>query len=202
MKPLQSLSVLALVLTSGTTSCMMPGQMALPTEARPTDMGASRRTMAANQPSSSIGEPLLYARDGSVVTQQAPGTLAVSQNTGRHSESGPGTHWTLLEQYQTVTLRNEDLEIELRGLTRELEIADEENIQATQAIEGLKVDKAKLAERIGVLEGHNVELASRLTTAQIRRLQSEKLLLEAKLDWKQVENALNASPPAQTEQTQ
>ncbi|MFT7670797.1 MAG: hypothetical protein ACI8X5_003510 [Planctomycetota bacterium] len=205
MKSLRSLSLLALALASGATSCTMPAQMAMPIDARPTELGTSRQTFSANQPSTMLSEPQLYARDGSVVTQQAPGTLTVSPSTGHSSVSDPGGRWTLLEKYQSTMQRNEDVEVELRGLTRELEIADEEKILAMQAIEELRVGKAKLDERIGMLEGHNVELASRLTTAQIRRLQSEKLLLETKLDWKRVESALGAAPlakPAEAEPTQ
>ncbi|MEO2093690.1 MAG: hypothetical protein ABGY71_06470, partial [bacterium] len=41
----------------------------------------------------------------------------------------------------------------------------------------------------------------RLTTAQVRRLQSEKLLLEAKLDWSRIQATLNKPAQASPEST-
>jgi hypothetical protein len=60
-------------------------------------------------------------------------------------------------------------------------------------VQQLQLQLAAQEQSITGLKDENLELAARLTTAQVRRLQSEKLLLEGKLEWARVQATLNAS---------
>ena len=83
------------------------------------------------------------------------------------------------------------------AMTSELEQGELREQELAVMIEGLRQELGAERTRVAQLEEQNIELASRLTTAQIRRLQAEKLLLEAKLDWKRVEALMQSQAPAQ-----
>ncbi|MCB9914211.1 MAG: hypothetical protein H6828_03550 [Planctomycetes bacterium] len=191
------------------TSCALP-RVKSPGPASESDMSprAPQATPAAAHPwgAQPSGQPQLYARDGTPVSTQPTGTVAVSQDTGQTVSEPEGTRWTLLEQYQRAVNEREELEFEVRALGAALDQAETASATLTQKNDQLQSEITTYEERIAELEKQNLELASRLTTAQVRRLQAEKLLLEAKLDWKRVEVALNqndsgaapgAVPPAQ-----
>ncbi len=198
MKTLTSLPLLGITLYLG--GCSLPSVKALPAGDRPVDVAAQMpATTSSPMAPRSASEPRLYARDGSIVNAQSPGTVAMTPSTGQSAAVDDGSRWTLLEQYQATIQENESLEFELEALTRALEQSEARETGLATEITGLEAKIAGLGQRVEVLEGHNLELASRLTTAQIRRLQSEKLLLEAKLDWKRVEAVINASQPTATD---
>jgi hypothetical protein len=189
MKP----TIPGLLLTLLTGACAMPSMKALP--AHPESTSSTRiapvtTPQNGNWASGSSQEPKLYARDGSLVGAQPAGTVAVTPNVGQ-SSSEDGSRWTLLEQYQSAIEEKEGLEIEVQGLTAALDDAEQNELAMATELEQLRQYAAQCEEKIKTLEAEGVELASRLTTAQIRRLQSEKLLLEAKLDWKRVQAVIN-----------
>jgi hypothetical protein len=150
---------------------------------------AEPRATAPEAPAATPEAPpvRLYARDGSVVGEQAPGSVAVVPEGSRSVAPDSGTRWTLLEQYQEAISKNEDLEFELAAMASALDQGELREQQLAARIDALQQELEAMKSRVVALEDQNIELASRLTTAQIRRLQSEKLLLEAKLDWKRVE---------------
>ena len=87
----------------------------------------------------------------------------------------------ILELYQKAIDERDALELEVRSVQAELE-------RARAAAAKAESEQSGSAGRIGALEeenrrllAENVELAARLATAQIRRLQAEKLLLEARI---------------------
>ena len=70
----------------------------------------------------------------------------------------------------------------MRALTGELSA----EIEARDVrIEGELTTRGEVEAELAQLRATNLDLADRLTQAQIRRLQAEKLLLEAKIRWLQ-----------------
>ena len=129
----------------------------------------------------------LYARDGSVIGTDAAaesiGTDVPTQNPVADRQLGPseGGRMYILELYQKAIDERDALELEVRSVQSELE-------RARTAASRAETESSGGAQRIAALEeenrrllAENVELAARLTTAQIRRLQAEKLLLEARI---------------------
>ena len=173
-------------------ACAMPRLQAV--EAQPDAAAASSEVLPSGQTgwaSQPRREPLLYARDGSVVNSQRAGTVAVAPQTGQDSTGRDGSRWTLLERYNEAVSNQEQLEYEVHALSSELDVADTSMARMSVEIDTLKNLVVELEGQTELLQGENLELANRLTTAQIRRLQSEKLLLEAKLDWKRVQAVIN-----------
>jgi len=124
--------------------------------------------------------PRLYARDGTLVA----GPSDAQQPAGPQSrELGDGSgRMVLLELYQNVIEERDALALEVSALRAELERsrttqkgAETEALAQVSRVEALESERARLAAEV-------LELAGRLTTAQIRRLQAEKLLLEHKLE--------------------
>ncbi len=194
MKTLPTTLLLGSCLGLGLTGCALPAVKALPADPEP--VRVTKPTTGTPMPVEQVltrTEPRLYARDGSVVGEQKAGTVAIAEEAGRSAASQEGSRWTLLEQYQATLDENEGLQMELTALTQALEQSQAREQAIALELEASRSELTQLGARIEKLEGHNVELASRLTTAQIRRLQSEKLLLEAKLDWKRVETVINQS---------
>lgn len=125
------------------------------------------------------GEPVLYARDGSVVDASA----AEAQGAGaaRREVGGESGRMYLLELYQQVIDERDALNREVHALRADLE-AQSGALGHSQArvieLEGKLRELSDQAQRLGA---ENQDMAARLTTAQIRRLQAERLLLEHKL---------------------
>ena len=144
------------------------------------------------------GGSKLYARDGSVVagaeTSQEGATAAP-----RELAPSEGGRMYILELYQKAIDERDALEIEVRSLQSELE-------RAKQGLLGSDRDLTSLQARIAQLESENkrlleenLDLAARLTTAQIRRLQCEKILLETRIAEIKT-NALPSEPAAEKRQ--
>jgi len=188
-------------------ACAMPTMKALPapTETLPVETMPAAGPQNDGWAAEPRPEPKLYARDGSVVGAQPAGTVAVTPNTGQSvaAPGGEGSRWTLLEQYQSAVKAKEELEVEVQGLTAALDQSEARELELTAELEQLRELASRNEAQIETLKAESVELASRLTTAQIRRLQSEKLLLEAKLDWRKVQAVINQpeTPPSVTEPT-
>jgi hypothetical protein len=141
----------------------------------------------------------LYARDGTpVATTVQP--KASNELPARDLAPSEGGRMYILELYQKAIDERDALAAEVRTMQGDLEklravIAQRESESAAQAarIEQLAAERQRAIEE-------NIELAARLTTAQIRRLQAEKLLLETRLS--ELDNAKPAAPatppPAET----
>ena len=191
MKPTILLLGIGLGLTTG--GCALPIVKSVPVDPVLTP-GATQTPAPTRVESPQLqSKPVLYARDGSVVGEQAPGTIAVSEHPGQAVANPDGSRWTLLEPYQDTLTQNEGLQLEVAALNEALERANAREEELKRQLAEVNRELTDKAVRIAKLKDHNVELASRLTTAQIRRLQSEKLLLEAKLDWKRIETVINES---------
>jgi hypothetical protein len=146
------------------------------------------------------GDAKLYARDGSVVDASGQ-DRAREESTAAPRELAPseGGRLYILELYQKAIDQRDSLEKEARALQTELERVKQTLVGSETDAEGLQARVAQLTADNKRLLDENVDLAARLATAQIRRLQVEKILLESRID------AIKAVPlrdpsPAQDEQ--
>lgn len=121
-------------------------------------------------------EPVLYARDGSIVT---PGN--VDSMPRREVEGGEGSRAKILELYQRVVSDRDRLQ--LLVASQEAEIAQMRAAAVNEAARLADVEaRLASAERSAAeLGNQNLDLAARLTTAQIRRYEAERKWLEALL---------------------
>ena len=128
--------------------------------------------------------PVLYGRDGKPAGE-TPAALAAGVELGSAANPtllpGESGRMHILELYQKAIEERDALVTELSQLQRQVE-QERLNVTAQQR------KTAELESKLAVLEAdrarvmdQNVDLAGRLTTAQIRRLQAEKLLLEHKI---------------------
>lgn len=130
------------------------------------------------------GERVLYARDGSVVggVSNAPRQKAAPAATPSH-ELGPdeGGRMYILELYQNVIEERDRLALENQDLAAALD-KTQTALEASRAeVAGLRELVRSLEDEKQMLVDDNLQLAARLTTAQIRRLQSEKILLQSRI---------------------
>ncbi len=174
----------ALALLCVVSSCATTSGAKAPPPGTPSTESVSAQH-ASMKPAAQVQQPpaapaQLYARDGSVVqtAQNAPQEAGVADRDLAPSEGG---RMYILELYQKAIDDRDALELEVRSVQSELE-------RARQSVTRAQAEQQTAAERVAALEAENqrllaenVELASRLTTAQIRRLQAEKLLLENRL---------------------
>jgi hypothetical protein len=139
-------------------------------------------TAAARPPAERDYEAVLYARDGTPVDagggrSQEPGALPPT----RELAGDPGGRMYILELYQNVIEDRDRLALEVDALGAELERARAALTAADQRIAELERALAAAAGESERQKAENVDLAGRLATAQIRRLQAEKILLELRL---------------------
>ena len=177
-------------------SCALPAVKS-PGAARDSVQPATSLNTTPEQPplawtSQPVPQARLIARDGSIVSPQQPGTVAITPRPGQDSMQEEGSKWTLLEQYQAAVSAREELEFEVTALGVALDQSEAETARLSQVVQQLQTQLAAQEQTIAGLKDESLELAARLTTAQVRRLQSEKLLLEGKLEWARVQATLNA----------
>jgi chromosome segregation ATPase len=164
-----------------TVGCASSGT-AVPPPGTPAAIAASEAATA-----STSTPARLYARDGSVIggdaVAEAVSAEASTQNAVADRQLGPseGGRMYILELYQKAIDERDALELEVRSVQSELELARTAASRAESESSGGAQRIAALEEENRRLLAENVELAARLTTAQIRRLQAEKLLLEARI---------------------
>jgi len=129
------------------------------------------------------GPQVLYARDGSVV--QGAGATRNGPAAERLPQEGSRTF--MLELYQKAIDEKEALALEIRNLEATLAKSRSELAAALKEKDELqKKHEALEAERVR-LQDESFELSGRLVTAQIRRLEAEKILLESKIEWQRLE---------------
>lgn len=124
----------------------------------------------------------LYARDGSVIGQ-APAP-AVDNRTAapRELESADGGRMYILELYQKAIDERDALHGELAALRTELRSVQEALVASEADLDAVDAQLEQVRAENMRLVNENVDLAARLTTAQIRRLQVEKILLEMRVE--------------------
>jgi TolA-binding protein len=143
--------------------------------ARPSDPAAGAESPAE----AGFGGTRLYARDGSIVGTQD----GSSSTTGPHRELAPseGGRMYILELYQKAIDERDGLAREARTLRDDLNLARADVAERERRLAEAQARIEQMSAENKRLLDENIELAARLTTAQIRRLQVEKILLEARI---------------------
>ncbi len=136
--------------------------------------------------------------DLGVVRAPSPGVVAPASAVQRGVQSGESGRTTILELYQKV-LEERD------GLVQRVSALEADRAKLQQHLRDADGEIAVLAQRVSELEAardelqvQNEDIAGRLLTAQIRRLEAEKVLFETKLD---VLRAQQAEAEAAAEET-
>ena len=78
---------------------------------------------------------------------------------------------------------NDELGLEVGSLNAALERSEAGNTALAAELRDARSSITALMEEVKRADEQKLELAGRLTTAQIRRLEAEKLLLEATIEW-------------------
>lgn len=144
---------------------------------RATESSARPDTGVALKRTEELPESPLYARDGSVVQ----GAGAASEP--RHDVGArDGSRMYLLELYQKTVEEKDGLAREVQSLHEAVSRAGETQSAIEKERDAARAQVAKLAQELERAQTENVDLAARLVTAQIRRLEAEKLVLEARID--------------------
>ncbi|MDA1263441.1 MAG: hypothetical protein O2816_00010 [Planctomycetota bacterium] len=104
-------------------------------------------------------------------------TLAGSDGTG-------GSRLVLLESYSLAVEEREELALQVEVLNAALEQSERRFGELDRRYAELERGYATLATEKTAVEEQRRELAARLTTAQIRRLQAEKAWLQSAIEWR------------------
>lgn len=178
------LALAGLVLAGMTTGCAISEPPVQPPD-------QTFRTSPAATPSGETraggSGSVLYARDGSPIAATGPGGPSTVGNPGggalgaHQPGDETGGRMYILELYQRVIEERDTLAHELSALNAELDhtrktltAADRRIAELESSVTAVEADKRALIDQ-------NLDLAGRLTTAQIRRLQAEKILLQKNL---------------------
>jgi hypothetical protein len=142
-----------------------------------TDPTAAQDDAAASQ----AEERMLYGWDGGVVDARPQGRV-VEQERTRGLESSATGRLHIIELYQQVLDERDALTKEVAKLNAALAKTEQSLVgerggtgTLQSEIESLKLEQERLLTQ-------NQELAARLTHAQIRRLEAEKLLLQSRIE--------------------
>jgi hypothetical protein len=123
----------------------------------------------------------LLAWDGGVVDEPVQGAVAQGDSPKGLGPS-PAGRMHIIELYQEALDERDQLRIEVGELGIALERADEALGAGAAKSAALEERARELEAEVQRLISQNQDLAARLATAQIRRLEAEKLLLETRLD--------------------
>ncbi len=138
-----------------------------------------------SSPSKKLGMPVeesIYAWDGGVVDAAKPGS--VKEGVPSHDvQPTEGGRMYILELYQEAIDERDSLQLEVTALNASLEQAQLAIDDYVQRLSRSDARAATLTTERDRLRNENADLAARIVTAQIRRLEAEKVLLESKLEW-------------------
>lgn len=156
------------------------------------------------------GAPVLYGRDGTPVWNAGTGSTLTRNNPSGEATNAEGSRVYLLELYQQAIDEKEQLGLEVKSLNATLERVQADLHSEKDKNSACTAEAASLRAELERARAENLELAGRLVTAQIRRLESEKLLLEHKIEAARLATASNpdavakpaASPSSTTSKTE
>ncbi len=156
------------------------------------------RTDLPTGPVPDAGPQVVYARDGSVV--QGGGQPSSPRN-GPAAERLPqeGSRTFMLELYQKAIDEKEALALEIKNLEATLEKSRSELAAALKEKDELQKKHDALEAERARLQEESFDLSGRLVPAQIRRLESEKILLESKIEWQRLEEKTGEKPKSAPE---
>ncbi|MCC6406158.1 MAG: hypothetical protein IT453_03255 [Planctomycetes bacterium] len=116
---------------------------------------------------------VLYGRDGKPVGAAPRGAVA--------EQDQAGGRMTLLELYQKSCEERDALLAELELVRADLERTQTALLDAQQRIAGYETSSTSELQSLDALRAENLDLAARLATAHIRRMEAEKTLLELRI---------------------
>jgi hypothetical protein len=119
--------------------------------------------------------------DVGVVPPAPHGKTAVAAPTHGLEPTESGRLY-ILELYQDVLEERDALALEVSGLVAELERSQAEVASLHGATSAEQSTVESLRQELALLRAESLDLAARLTTAQVRRLEAEKLLLETRIE--------------------
>ena len=125
----------------------------------------------------------LLSREGGVVEPPAPGSVTQGGAPTHDVEPASQGRMYIVELYQQAIEERDALQIEVEGLYASVEELQSAVAASEEALAERDARIARLEEDGRALLDENVDLAARLATAQIRRLEAEKMLLETKIAW-------------------
>lgn len=183
---------------------LLSGCMPLPVESFPATEHAPIPPASAAGPGTQAwgasGSPAtLYGFDGSPVQGQGAGTITQESKLAHGVQTEDGSRLYLLELYQQAMDSNDSLGKEVESLNAALERSEAQSAALQEEFSEARKKIATLTGDRERADAQNLELAGRLTTAQIRRLEAEKLLLEATIEWGRLQEL--AQKPAAAQQT-
>lgn len=163
---------------------LLGGCMQLPVESFPaTEPAAPAKASSPTGWGAQAPPATLYGFDGSPVQGRASGSITEEPQLGHAVQTGDGSRLYLLELYQQAMDSNDELGREVGRLNTALERSEAQSAALAVELRDARTSIAALTEEGERREAQKLELAGRLTTAQIRRLEAEKLLLEATIEW-------------------
>lgn len=124
----------------------------------------------------------VYDADGGAAKAQVPGAVGELDGPMRELEMSGSGRLYLLEMYQQALEDRDTLEMEVGTLTARLEHMQARATELETQLAATDAARAKLAQDGETLRAENQDLAARLVTAQIRRLEAEKMLIEARIE--------------------
>ena len=127
------------------------------------------------------GEPPLLSWDGGVVDGPAGGSVTEGDG-GRRGLGKPGGRTQIIDLYQEACRERDDLSDDVAKLSAALDRAYAMLDQSEKNGLALTGELGTAQAEVERLRKENEDLAARLTTAQIRRLEAEKMLLEARIE--------------------
>jgi len=126
--------------------------------------------------------PPLYSFNGDVVDGPERGSVVETPRPGHDLGNPDGGALHIIELYQMVLDERDDLAEEVARLSAALEktygLLDQSEQSGTTQAARIAAAEAELDR----LRKENEDLGARLTTAQIRRLEAEKMLLEIQIE--------------------
>jgi len=138
--------------------------------------------------------PPLYGRDGSPVDAAHSGQVTHTNepiNDGVAAADG-GSRSLMLDNYIEAVEARDELQVANDALSAALEMAEQRGADLEVQMEALKTSFDALSAEKTAADQQLVELAARLATAQIARLEAERALLEATLEWRRMSARNNA----------
>jgi hypothetical protein len=141
---------------------------------------APRQEVPASMPSA--GAPVLYGRDGTPVWNAGTGETLTRNGPAGEAKSAEGSRVYMLELYQRVIDEKEKLQLEVQSLQASLDRSQADLHAAQNKHAEASKEVSRLQAELEQSRAESLELAGRLVTAQIRRLEAEKLLLEHRIE--------------------
>ncbi|MCP3914778.1 MAG: hypothetical protein GY711_04360 [bacterium] len=170
-------------LVSGVLILSLAGCMSIPSGPLEGSSAIEPTELGAWQDSQPNGGSVLYARDGSPVTQPKPGVvIEIGEPVGHPLEEAGGSRLVLLDLYQIAVDERDELGLEVQAMTQSMTSERARYAELERRFQEMEAKFEVVRSEKGQLEVQNLDLAARLTTAQIRRLEAEKLLLEVTLE--------------------